>query len=233
MNLEDTVESPWRWTKKLVVKSWRNMKSIYYANSVSWRVLKSGALFFFGFFVWASSNLLLSYQPTWTFLYYPMAYGFALIPYGPFTHLVVVPLMIRLRRSGHWINRYLTKTNLTVFILIVIILGTFPPSIMVFDFQSTLEESGLDIDPALTCTRGEQGNSSVIHCHLSESRGIDSVAVETSGRQVLVDDSPPFEFNIDENELTETVGQKQFQVVLRDENGDTIRRYTRTSGMID
>jgi hypothetical protein len=32
--------------------------------------------------------------------------------------------------------------------------------------------------------------------------------------------------------MTEVAGQKQFQVVMQDENGNTIRRYTRTVSMI-
>lgn len=229
---EEESEPPLEWTRKLLVKGWRNLKSVYYANSWSWRLLKSGALFFMGFFFWSSSNLLLSYRPGWTWLYYPMAYGFALIPYGPFTHIVMVPLVIRLRRRGNPLNRHLTKANLTVFILIVLVLGSFPPSVMTFDFRATLEAGGVDIDPALTCTKGSGANDTVIHCHLSSSEGVDSVVVESSGEQLLVDSDPPYEFNVREEDLREVVGQKQFQVVLRDEGGETIRRYTRSASLI-
>lgn len=232
MSHDEPVESPVEWTRKLIVKGWRNLKSVYYTNSWSWRMLKSGALFFMGFFLWSSANLLLSYRPDWTWLYYPMAYGFALIPYGPFTHLVVVPLVIRLRRQGNPLNRHLTKANLTVFILIVLVLGTFPPGVMTFDFRATLESGGVDIDPALTCTKGTGANDTVIHCHLSGSEGIDSVVVESGGEEILVDSDPPFEFNVPEGELNEVVGQKQFQVVLRDGDGETIRRYTRSASLI-
>lgn len=90
--------SPVQWTREAVANAWRSLKSVYYANTVSWRVLKSGALVFFGFFLWSSSNLLLSYRPGWTFLRYPMAYGFILIPYGPVHHFVVILLALRLRR---------------------------------------------------------------------------------------------------------------------------------------
>ncbi len=222
------VESPVQWVRKLIRNAWRDMRSIYYANSWSWRALKSGALFFGGFFLWSSSNLLLSYRPGWTFLYYPMAYGFILIPYGPFTHLVMVPLTIRLRKQGKSINRYMTKGNLAVFFAIVLLLGTFPPSVMVFDFQSQIGDGSQDIDPHLGCTIGGHQNQSVIHCHISESEGIDSVQVRTiGGRELLVDSEPPFEFNINESNLEEDFGQPGFQVVLRDGNGDTIRIYSR------
>lgn len=82
-------------------------------------------------------------------------------------------------------------------------------------------------------TKGTGANDTVIHCHLSGSEGIDSVVVvESGGEEILVDSDPPFEFNVPEGELNEVVGRKQFQVVLRDGDGETIRRYTRSASLI-
>ncbi|MDY6779557.1 MAG: hypothetical protein SV760_03210 [Halobacteria archaeon] len=230
-DVEPEIGSPTKVVRKYVGKGWRDMKSIYYANTLSWRVMKSGALVFMGFFLWAGSNVLLSYHEKWTFLLYPMAYGFVLIPYGPFTHIVMVPLTIRLRRKGSSIGRHLTKINFSVFLVLVVVAGTFPPGVMVFDFESAVGGSD-DIDPELLCTKSTKKGEATIHCHLSSSRGISSIAVETSGRRIAVDDEPPFHFDVNASELESVVGQKQFQVVLRDSEGDTIRRYTRTLSMI-
>ncbi|MFB6122562.1 MAG: hypothetical protein ABEJ78_03795 [Haloferacaceae archaeon] len=232
---EHTERTPVELAQSLVGNGWRTLRTIYYANTVSWRALKSGALVFFGFFLWSSSNLLLSYQPTWTWLQYPMAYGFVLIWYGPLHHLVVIPVALDRRRESAGesaLGRHLPNASLAVFLALVVVLGTFPPGVMAFDFQSQLEGSGVDVNPDLLCTKAAGENGTTIHCHLTESKGIDSVAVESSGETLLVDDDPPFEFTIRESAVREVVGQKQFQVVLRDEGGDTIRRYTRTVASI-
>lgn len=233
---QESVQSPIELAGATIRNAWRTLKSIYYANSVSWRFLKSGALVFFGFFLWSAANLLLSYQRGWTWLYYPMAYGFILIFYGPFHHLVVIPLALRLRRAGGTktqIGRHLPNSGLAVFLIAVVILGTFPTSPMVFDFQSSLEDAGADIDPDLLCTKTTTGGEASVHCHLTESEGIDRVEVQSGGKTVVVDKTPPFDFNVNESELQEVTGQKQFQVVLLDEDGSTIRRYTRTLSMIE
>jgi hypothetical protein len=66
-------------------QGWRDLLSVYYANTAVWRWLKSGTLVFFGFFLWAGSTVLQSVTG-WTFLNYTMAYGFLLLAWGPFTH---------------------------------------------------------------------------------------------------------------------------------------------------
>lgn len=234
----ERVESPPRELFRILRRLWRDLKSIYYANSVSWRLLKSGALLFFGFFLWSASNLLLSYQPGWRWLTYVMAYGFVLIFYGPFTHLVMVPLVIRIRRSGagslsRFLGRHLTKINLTTFLLLVVLLGTFPPDPMTFTFSVAAGGGAVDVSPTLLCTAsGEDDGRTTIHCHLSSDEGIDSIVVESGGEEVLVDDEPPFHFDVTEDQLNTVMGQKQFQVVLRDEQGNVIRRYTRTVDQI-
>ena len=234
--LGDELGHPIQWTRRLLRTGWRQMRSVYYANSFSWRWLKSGALLFFGFFCWTSSNILLSYQPGWRWLYLPMAYGFVLIPYGPFTHLAMVPLTIRLRKKGHPLGRHLTKLNLGLFVLIVVVLAAYPPGVMAFEFTGIGAGDGgaADVAPELICTSATtDAGAEAVHCHLSNGTGVDAVVVRSSGEQIARDDDPPFSFTIAESSIREVVGQKQFQVVLRDENGATVRRYTRTLSMIE
>ncbi|MFB6354782.1 MAG: hypothetical protein ABEJ92_11940 [Halobacteriales archaeon] len=233
---EQPVESPVELTLDLVRSAWNTVLTVYYANSVSWRVLKAGALVFFGFFLWSAGNLLLSYQPAWTWLHYVMAYGAVLIPYGPFHHLVVIPLALRWRRSQHDRRREagkrLPNTSLVVFIAIVLVVGTFPTAPVVIDFDATFGQGAPDINPDLACVKSTGADGTAVHCHLTEAQGVHSVAVRSGGETVLVDDEPPFEWTVHEDELTTVVGQQQFQVVLQDKDGTTLRRFTRTLGMI-
>jgi len=225
-------ESPLEWTKGVLTGAWRDLKSVYYANSTIWKLLKSGTLLFFGFFMWTGSNLLLSYQPGWGFLYYVMAYGFALLLWGPLTHFVVVPLVIRMRRSGtggisRFVSRHGSKANLTIFFVIVLVLGTFPLGAMTFEFQ--LPSGGAsDVNPSLECTRSAE----TVHCHLTDSRGIDRVVVTSGGETIATVDDPPFEFTLDVANIRAQQGDKQFVVELQDENGDTLRRYSRRVELI-
>jgi len=233
---EESVQSPGAWVAGSLRDAWRTMRSIYYANSLSWRFLKSGALVFFGFFLWSASNLLLSYQPAWTWLHYPMSYGFLLILYGPVHHFLVIPLGIRWRRGGSdtraRIGRRLPTAGLALFLVAVVVLGTVPTGPVVFDFQSSLEGTSADINPDLLCTQSSAGGEAVIHCHLTDSTGIDHVVVMSGGERITVDRQPPFDFDVREEQLTTVTGQKQFQVVLKDADGNTVRRYTRTLSMV-
>lgn len=234
---EQSIGSPVEMVSNAIGSAWNTLRMVYYANSVSWRVLKSGALVFFGFFLWSSANLLFSYASSWTFLHYVMAYGLVVIIYGPFHHLVVIPLALRWRRSGDdtkiKIGKHLPNTSLAVFLGIVIVLGTFPVFPVQIGFSGELGGTGVDINPDLACVKATTADgTAVVHCHLTRSEGIDKVVVESGGTTVLVDEEPPFDFTVREDELEEVVGQKQFQVVLKDENGNTIRRYTRSLSMI-
>ena len=235
MTTRTSVPSPLSWARGTIASAWRTMRSIYYANSLSWRFMKSGTLVFLGFFCWSASNLLLSYQPAWTWLHYPMAYGFLLVVYGPVHHFAVIPLALRLRREGgrrSTVGRHLPNAGLALFLAAVVVLGTFPTGPMVFDFQSSLEEAGADVDPDLLCTKST-GETVHVHCHLTESEGVESVEVLSGGRRLAVDDAPPFDFDVDSGDMTSVTGEKQFQVVLRDADGNTVRRYTRTLSMIE
>lgn len=216
--------------KEAMVAGWGTTKSIYYANSLSWRFLKSGALFFLGFFCWAGANLLLAYNPGWTFLRYVLAYGFLLTWYGPVHHLVVIPLALRWRRSGgrrHRVGRWLPLTMLLVFLAAVLVLGAAPVDEMTVDLGATFETAGGDIDPMLSCVKSETGNGTEVHCHFSRAEGVDRAVVESGGREIRVDADPPYEFTVHEDELAEVNGRTGFRVTLLDEDGDLVRRYTR------
>lgn len=217
---------------------WHTLTTIYYANSVSWRMLKAGALLFFGFFLWTGSNILQSVQPGWSFLSYPMAYGFVLIVYGPFHHLVVIPLYQRLRRQGTHLSvgqhLHLPNLSLTVFLILVIVLGTFPVAPMTINFGSTLNNgSSSEIHPELMCSKTTTNEITKIHCQLNQSQGVGRIVVESGGQPLLVDDQPPFKFTLRKAELTDVQGTKQFRVTVLDDQGIVIRRFTRRLWMIN
>ncbi len=210
---------------------------VYYANSMSWRFLKSGALVFFGFFLWSVANLVVSYRPSWTVLHFVMAYGAVLIIYGPIHHLIVIPVALRWRRNAddakRELGKHLPNAGLVLFLVVVLLVGLSPVAPVKIDVSGELPGTGIDVNPDLACVKATADDGgTVIHCHLTRSEGIDRVQVESGGRTLLTDDEPPFDFTLAANELSEVVGQRQFQVLLLDENGRTIRRYTRTLSMI-
>lgn len=218
-----------------LTRLWRTIKAIYYASAPSWQILKSGALFFFGFFCWSSANLLLSYHPGWGWTYFLMAYGFLLTWYGPLTHLVLVPHVIpwlRRKKRGstlHWIGKQLTPINLTIFAAAVVLMGLFPPKPMTFDFRSITQTTRTaDVNPTLDCTR----EAAILTCQLSETEGVGAIVVTSGGETLLERTTEPFSFSLDEDELVEVVGQRQFEVVVQTPDGSTVRRFTRTASMI-
>lgn len=209
-----------------VGQMWRDMLSVYYANTPVWRWLKSGALVFLGFFLWMGGSVLLSVKPEWAFLYYVMAYGFLLIAWGPFTHFVVVPLTIRLRRAAEHpvvrtFSRNSGKINLAIFFTLVAIFGTIAPGIMLLDFSPTAGGDGsAEVSGELVCDTNE-----VITCHVENATGIDHVVATSNGEVIGTAEEPPFEVEINRNELSETRTGKEFRIEYRDENGETIRRF--------
>lgn len=220
----------------VVGDAWSTLKTVYYANSLSWRFLKSGTLVFFGFFLWAGANVLYSYNPELMVLQYPMAYGFLLIVYGPIHHLVVLPLAFRWRRATGFRQRLGKRgpnAMLALFLVAVILLGTFPAGPMLVDFQGALGSSASDISPDLLCTKSTTADGTSVHCHLPESEGIDHVVVRSGTTELVVDETPPFEFTVHERELETVTGEKRFTVMLQDENGELIRRYTRRLSMVE
>jgi hypothetical protein len=212
-----------------VGQMWRDLLSVYYANTPVWRWLKSGALVFLGFFVWMGGSVLLSVQPGWTFLHYAMAYGFLLIAWGPFTHFVIVPLTIRLRRTAdHPVARTFArnsgKINLTIFFTLVAIFGTVTPGIMLLDFSpASGGNDGPEIRGELVCDVDE-----VITCHVENASGIDHVVATSGGDVIATAEEPPYEIEITREQLTETRTGREFRVEYRDENGETLRRFVRT-----
>lgn len=217
----------------LATRLWRTIKSIYHASSPAWQVLKSGALFFLGLFCWSAANLLLSYEPSWHWPYFFMAYGFLLTPYGPFTHLVLVPHVIpwlrrRPRDSGlYLLGRHLTLTSLTLFFGAVLWLGLYPPSIMQMEFGADGTAGTADVNPTLVCSERSE-REEVVSCHLDQTTGVGSLIVESGGTQRLRRTEPPFSFSLRRSDLVEVVGHRQFQVVVHDEDGHPVRRFNRT-----
>jgi len=208
-------------------QAWRDLLSVYYANTPTWRWLKSGALVFFGFFLWMGGAVLLSVRPEWGILTYMMAYGFLLLVWGPFTHMVVVPVTIRLRRSAEhplarWFSRNSGKVNLTIFFTLVIVLGTVAPGFMLLEF-SLPSDSGTDVSGELVCdTTGDP-----ISCHVEDPVGIDHVTVESGGEQLARADQPPFEVTFDRDDVAETRTGPEFTVTYRDSDGDRLVRQVR------
>ncbi|WP_226483305.1 hypothetical protein [Natrinema amylolyticum] len=227
---DDATASPLESVTRAIARAWRDLLSVYYANTPIWRLFKSVGLLFFGFFCWTASSLVLSYGIEWTILEYTRAYGFVLILWGPLTHAVIVPLVIRLRRTAdrplvRAIARNGSKINLSIFLAIVLILGTAPVSPMLLDFQSPLQsDSGSDVNPDLSCTRAD----GEISCTLSETEGIDSVVVTSGESQIARVEDPPYDVTFREDDLESVVGQKEFVVELRDEDDETLRRYRRS-----
>ncbi len=230
---DDHPGAPTEWIRRTLRGMWRDARSVYYANTLIWRLLKSGALLFAGLFSWVGANLILSYRPEWWPFDYVLAYGFVLLLWGPLTHFVIVPFVIRLRRSGatgigRWVARHGSKANLAVFFTIVLVLGTFPLGVMTFEFQLPSGGSGGDVNPQLQCTK----SGGVVHCHLSDSRGIDSVVVTSGDRTLVTIHDPPFDFNIDVENVQRVRDDRQFTVELQDENGETLRRFVRRVDLI-
>jgi len=111
----------------IVRQAWRDLL-LYYANTPVWRWLKSGSLVFLGLFLWMSGNVLLAYWTDSVTVRYALAYGFVLILWGPLTHLLVVPAVIRLRRTAEnptvrRIVRHGSKINFATFLVIVAVVG--------------------------------------------------------------------------------------------------------------
>lgn len=225
-------ESPSALVRRVLRQAWRDTLSVYYANTPIWRVLKSGALLFLGFFVWSGANLLLSFQPGWEWLTYPMAYGFVLLLWGPLTHFVIVPTVIRWRReaehpAARWFGRHGSKANLVVFFAIVLVLGAFPVAPMTLDFAGAIGDAGVgspDVNPELECTT----NDEVVHCHLSDPEGYDHVVVLSDGEEVARATEPPYTFDVPIEDMEESVNGPRITVELRTEDGETVRRYIRT-----
>ncbi len=206
-------------------QAWRDLLSVYYANTPIWRWLKSGALVFFGFGLWAASAVVHSVTE-WTVMLYLMAYGILLIFWGPFTHFVVVPVTIRLRRNatsqvGRIFSRNSGKINLTVFFVCVFVLATFVPGLMMLEFTTPFTGDGQPTASGeLVCDPGEE----VVTCEIVDAQNIDHVVVLSGGETLKTVEAQPFEFELQREELTETRTGLRFEVEFRDSDGTTLQR---------
>lgn len=219
---------------ELFKNGWDILRTVYWYNSVPWRLLKSVALVVLGFFCLSGANLLHSYKPHWDFLLWVMAYGFLLIIYGPIHHIIVIPGSLKLNHfdwGRRWkLGKRIPFWTLTTFFVAVLILGWMPPDVMTFEFQALSVTERPDINPELSCDLNEK--ETVITCTLSESRGIRHVEVHSGGQTVVSVSSEPFNVKIPVSKLREVVGQRQFQVVLKDEEDRMIRRFVRTMSTV-
>jgi hypothetical protein len=215
-------------------RAWSTLKTVYWANSPTWSVFKSGALVFLGFFLWAGSNILHSYVDS-SLLYYPMAYGFVLVLYGPLHHLVVIPLALKWRRGGgpkQRVGRRLPNGMLAAFLAVVLVLGTFPAGAMTVDFQAHLGSDASSVSPDMDCVKTPAGDGTRVTCTFSNTEGVGAVVVKSDGATLTTIDEPPFEFTVRERELGTVMGETQFTVVVRDEDGAFVRRYTRRLAVV-
>ncbi|WP_331233802.1 hypothetical protein [Natronorarus salvus] len=221
-----TVDGPSETLRWYLTQMWRDMLSVYYANTPVWRWLKSGALLFLGLCAWAGGAVLLSVRPDWTFLYFVMAYGFLLLFWGPLTHFVIVPLVLELRRSANspfvrTLARNGGKINLSVFFTLVIVLALSTPGFMLLDFGSVGSDEGGDVRGELRC---EGPVDDLVTCEVHDTRHVDHVVAIVEGEVIAEADEPPYRFEVGTDQLRETEAGYQFAVEYRDEDGDTLRR---------
>lgn len=209
---------------------WRDLLSVYYANTPIWRWFKSGALVFLGLSIWTGAAVVLSVRPEWGLLTYVIAYGFLLLIWGPFTHFVVVPMTIRLRRTAtHPVVRAFSrnsgKLNLAIFFTLVLVLGTVTPAIMMLEFAPLPGNNDrVDVRGELQCEIEDE----LVSCLVAGAQGIDHVVVTSGGEEIAVANEPPFALQFHTDEVHETRTGKEFTVDYRDEDGETIRRFVRT-----
>lgn len=217
--------------RALLGRAWRDARSVYYANTPAWRWLKSGALVCFGLACWSAAGLLHSYRPGWDWLTYVMAYGFLVVGWGPFTHVVVVPGAIRLRRtaerpSTRALARHASKLNLTVFLALVLVLGTVAPGVMLLDFRGALGDGGASgsVDAEIDCTAA----GDAVECRVDVRGDVGRVVVVSSGERLRTLEEQPYAFRLRRDEVAEVAGSRQFVIELRDAEGNTLRRFVRT-----
>jgi len=213
----------------IVRQAWRDLLSVYYANTPVWRWLKSGSLVFLGLFLWMSGNVLLAYWTDSVTVRYALAYGFVLILWGPLTHLLVVPAVIRLRRTAEnptvrRIVRHGSKINFATFLVIVAVVGTLAPGVMLLDFSSGFGTDGGDVTAELVC----QTDSDPITCELETAAGVDHVVLLAGGEEIDRNDEPPYAVSAPRDSLSEGPSGSQFVIELRGPDGDTLRRFVRT-----
>jgi hypothetical protein len=211
---------------------WLAYKAIYYASTPSWRFMKSGALFLFGFFCWSAGNLLLSYEPSWTWVQFIAAYGFLVIIWGPVTHLLLVPIVTPfLRRHfrwnpAKWMSKHLSLLNFLIFLVHVILFGLYPPDHVLFEFGSIAREHPtVDVNPTLDCSRDR--SAALLSCTVTPADGIGRLEIETAGEPLLQLAEAPWSFTLQEQDLVRVVGQQQFEVLVMTPDSSVIRSFTK------
>lgn len=210
----------------VIRQAWADLKSIYYANTPIWRWLKSGALLFLGFCVWAGAAVVLSVRPDWTFLYLVMAYGFLLVFWGPLTHFGIVPLILRLRRGAtHPVVRTLArhggKINLSIFFVLVLVLAVYQPGFMLLEFAPGVGEPTERVQGSIECDDPVDG---MISCEVTNPGGFDHVVVLSGDGVIAQADEEPYrvEFAVDD------VESGRYLVQLRDADGNNLRTISRS-----
>lgn len=208
-------------------QAWRDLKSVYFANTPVWRWLKSGALLFLGLFTWAASAVLLSIRPEWTFLYLPMAYGFLLIVWGPLTHFLIVPLVLRVRRTAQHptvrlVARNAGKINLTIFFTLVVLLAIVQPGIMLLEFAPGVGDTTTEVRGEIECSGPEDG---VITCEVRNPAGFDHVVALSGGEVIDRADAEPYRLEFHRDDVTDG----RYLVQLRDADGNNLRTVSRTA----
>lgn len=218
---------------------WRFIKSLYYASTPSWQLLKSGALFFFGFFCWAVGNLLHAFLPG---VYWPnllIVYGALLFWFGPLTHLVLVPHVIpwlRRQRQHHvlyWLGGHFTVTMLTLFFATVGLLSVNPPDFMVMDVRGRSSNTTLQATtepaaqlPELHCERKNLQISCTL-THLPHT--VTRIEVSSGPHRLLTISAQQPTFMLSESNLVEVLGAREFRVTLYDGHGQQLRAFVRTT----
>lgn len=225
MNKPATVEGPLDTVRWMAGQAWRDLMSVYYANTPVWRWLKSGALVFFGLFTWAGAAVVLSVQPAWAALSVVMAYGFLLIFWGPLTHMLLVPAILRLRRTAsrpatRWLGRHGSKLNIAIFVTLVAMLAVAQPGFMLLEFSPSGVSGETNVNGEIHCTTTGDGS---ITCEVDEPAGFDHVVVRSGDAVIARADEPPYTLEFHRDDV---VGDR-YLVQMRDENGNHLRTVSR------
>jgi len=187
----------------IVRQAWRDLLSVYYANTPVWRWLKSGSLVFLRLFLWMSGNVLLAYWTDSVTVRYALAYGFVLILWGPLTPA---------RRAGrdpaaaHRGEPYRAADRPTRVEDQLRDVprdrrgrGTLAPGVMLLDFSSGFGTDGGDVTAELVC----QTDSDPITCELETAAGVDHVVLLAGGEEIDRNDEPPYAVSAPRDSLSE------------------------------